>query len=237
MEATAEIMLAQEQGVIMRQVGKEKKLEGALGGELEGTLVLTNRRLIFVCTDERKDDLKSRGSIAGTMRLVYSDVEDLTSIPSTNGNIFIPLSSITLVKGHPGRVERPSLEVKWQEAKEEGRVFVERLSGRSRRRNLNDWATVIERLKTGNQKITQLPQTPSVDTLDGKIVHVMADMQRKGVFEIEQEVETQFKAKLDPDDVQSACQRLADGGLLEKFQDKSGDMYYQKRSPLGDDAL
>jgi len=237
MEATAEIMLAQEQGVIMRQVGKEKKLEGAIGGEWEGTLVLTNRRLIFVCTDERKDDLRSRGSIAGTMRLVYSDVEDLTSIPRTNGNIFIPLSSITSVKGHPGHLERPSLEAKWQEAKEEGRVFVERLSGRSRRRNLNDWAIVIERLRTGNQKIIPLPQTPSVDTLDGKIVRVMADMQRKGVFEIEQEVETQFKAKLDPDDVQSACQRLADGGLLEKLQDKSGDMHYQKRSPLGDDAL
>jgi hypothetical protein len=241
MEAASEVMLAQEQGVIMRRAGEERVLEGGLGGELEGTLILTNRRLIFVCTDEREYDLKipgRRGSPFGVMRLVYSDVEDLASIPSTDGNVFIPLSFITLVKGHAGHVERPSLEVDWQDGDEKrGRVFVERLSGRSRRRNLDDWATVIERLKAGNQKIVQLPAAPSIDTVDGKIMRVLADMQRKGAFEIEEEVEAQFEVKLDPDDVQTACERLADSGLLEKFPDPSGDVYYRKHSPLGDDAL
>jgi hypothetical protein len=227
-------MLAQEQGVIMRRAGREMELEGGMGGELEGTLVLTNRRLIFVCTNEREDDMRIAG---GLMRVVYSDVEDLASIPSTGGNVFIPLSSIRSVKGHSGHLERPSLDVRWQDGTEQGRVFVERLSGRSRIRNLNDWATVIERLKTGDQKLIQLPKPPGVDTLDGKIMAVLADMQRKGVFEIEQEAEDQFKAKLDPDDVQAACKRLADSGLLERFPDPSGDMYYRKRSPLGDDAL
>jgi hypothetical protein len=239
--AAEEVMLAQEQGVRMRRAGKEKELEGALGGELEGTLILTNRRLIFVCTDEREDDLTIKGvggKIAGEMRLVYSDVEDLTSIPSTGGNLFVPLSSITSVKGHAGHVERPSLEVDWRDGNEnKGRVFIERLSGRSRRRNLNDWATVIERLKTGHQKLTQLPRTPPVDSLDGKIMRVLADMQRKGVFEIEEDVETQFQVNLDPDDVQAACQRLTGMGLIEKSPDPTGDLYYEKRSPLGDDAL
>jgi hypothetical protein len=172
------------------------------------------------------------------MRLVYSDVEDLASIPVTGDNLFIELPSITSVKGHTGHIERPSLEVKWQDgAEEKGRVFVERLSGRSRRRNLNDWARVIERLKAGDQKLIQLPKPPGVESLDGKIMMVLADMQRKGIFEIEQEVEEQFKVKLDPDDVEATCARLTDRGLVEKMPDPSGDIYYKKRSPLGEDAL
>lgn len=230
-------MLAQEQGVIMRESGERKELEGGLGGELEGTVLLTDRRLIFVCTNEREDDLRP-AAVPLVMRFVYSDVEDLKSIPNTGGNLFIELSSINSVKGHTGHIERPSLEVKWREdAHEKGRVFIERLSGRSRRRNLNDWAAVIERLKAGDQKLIQLPKPPGRDTLDGKIMVTLADMQKKGVFEIERGVEEQFKVKTDPDDVQSACERLAGNGLLERMPDPSGDVYYQKRSPLGEDAL
>jgi hypothetical protein len=239
MQDQTEIMLAQEQGVIMREAGEKKELEGGLGGELEGTLLLTSHRLIFVCTDEREDDLKlTRRPTPFVMRLVYTDVEDLASIPTTGGNVFIELSTIDSVKGHTGHLERPSLEVKWREdAHEKGRVFIERLTGRSRRRNLNDWAAVIERLKAGDQRLIQLPKPPGAESLDGKIMIILADMQRKGVFEIEEEVEEQFKVKLDPDDVQAACTRLADSGLLEKIPDPSGDIYYKKRSPLGEDAV
>ena len=237
MQDEAEVMLAQEQGVIMRESGEKKELEGGLGGELEGTIILTNRRLIFVCTNEREEDLRPV-AVPLVMRFVYSDVGDLKSIPKTSGNLFIELSSIESVKGHTGHIERPSLEVKWREgAHEKGRVFIERLSGRSRRRNINDWAAVIERLKAGDQKLIQLPKAPGRDTLDGKIMVILADMQKKGVFEIEQEVREQFKAKLDPDDVQRACDTLAVNGLLEKMPDPSGGMYYRKRSPLGEDTL
>lgn len=228
-------MLAQEQGVVMREAGAAKELEGQLGGELEGTLLLTNHRLLFVCSNEQEDDV--RGGL-GTMRLVYSDVEDLASIPGGENNVFIELTSISSVKGHTGHVTKPSLEVKWQEGTgEKGRVFIEHLTGRSRRRNLNDWAKVMERLKTGEQKLVQLPQPPTTDTLDGKVYRVLADMQRKGVFEIEEEAEKQFGSKLDPDDVQAACDRLVNSGLLKKIPDPSGDNYYQKCSPLGEDEL
>jgi hypothetical protein len=230
-----EVMLAQEQGVIMRDAGGKKELEGGLGGELEGTVLLTNRRLIFVCTNEKEDKLRP---MRGLMRLVYSDVEDLKSIPETQGNLFIELSSIDSVKGHAGRIERPSLEVRWRDdGTERGRVFIERLSGRSRRRNLNDWAAIIQRLKAGHQKLIQLPKAPAVESLDGKIMIVLADMQKKGVFEIQEEVEEQFDLKLDPDNVQASCDKLAGSGLLLRTLDPSGDTYYQKCSPLGDDAL
>ena len=229
-------MLAQEQGVVMREAGRAKELEGRLGGELEGTLLLTTRRLIFVCTHEKEDDLKT--TPFGKMPLVYSDVENLASIPLGGDNLFIKISSISSVKGHTGHVTKPSLEVKWQEgANEKGRVFIELLSGRSRRRNLNDWAKVIERLKTSDQKLVQLPKPPTADTLDGKIYHVLADMQRKGVFEVEEEVRKQFGIKLDSDEVQAACDRLSNNGLLKKMPDPSGDTYYQKQSALGEDEL
>jgi len=228
--------LAQEQGVVMRESGRAKELEGRLGGELEGTLLLTNRRLIFVCTHEKKDELKT--APFAKMPLVYSDVESLASIPASGDNLFIEISSISTVKGHTGHVTKPSLEVKWQEgAKEKGRVFIELLSGRSRRRNLNDWARVIERLKTGAQKLVQLPKPPATDTLDGKVFRALADMQRKGIFEVKEEVEKQFDSKLDPDEVQAACDRLSNSGLLKKIPDPSGDNYYQKCSPLGEDEL
>jgi len=231
-----EVMLAQEHGVVMREAGRAKELEARLGGELEGTLLLTNRRLIFVCTHEREDDLKTMPF--GKMPLVYSDVEDLASIPTGDDNLFIKLSSISSVKGHTGHVTKPSLGIKWQEgANEKGRVFIELLSGRSRRRNLNDWAKVIERLKTGDQKLIQLPKPPAADTLEGKIYRVLADMQKKGVFEVEEAVEKQFGLKLDPDEVQAACGRLSNIGLLKKMPDPSGDTYYQKRSALGEDEL
>jgi len=236
MASEAEVMLAQEQGVRMRGVGERKGIEGGFGGELEGTLVLTNHRLIFVCTNEQKDNVREGPGMV--MRLVYSDVEDLASIPKTDDNLFIPLTSITTVKGHSGRLERPSLAISWHEADEtRGRVFIERLTGRSRRKNLGDWASTIERLKAGIQKITPLPQTSAPDSIDGKIMRVLGDMQRKGLFEIEEEAEKQFKIKLDPDEVQAACERLSKNGLLDRLPDKSGDTYYQKRSPLGDGAL
>jgi len=232
-----EIMLAQEQGVRMRQSGVRKELEGGLGGELEGTLLLTNRRLIFDCSGAKDEKLKpAAGPFA--MHVVYSDVKDLESIPASGDNLFIELQSITSAEGHAGHLERPSLEIKWRESgKERGRVFVERLSGRSRHRNLNDWAGVISRLKAGEQKVTPLPRIPGTDKLEGKIMVVSADMQRRGLFEIEEEVEEQFKTKLDPDDLEAACDRLAGSGLLQKISDPSGDIYYRKRSPLGDDVL
>jgi len=227
----------------MRRAGFKKELESGLGGELEGTLVLTNRQVIFVTTDEREDDLRiSLGQRLGLgkMRLFYSDVEDLKTIPREPGNLFIPLASISSVTGHGSRggLERPSLEVKWAEGgnKVSG-IFIEVITGRSRKRNLNDWAPVIERLKAGGQKLVSIPKPPGVETLEGKIMLILADMQRKGLFTIEDEVETAFKVKLDPDDVQTACEALASRGLVKCEPDSSGDMFFRKLSPLGDDDL
>jgi hypothetical protein len=232
-----EVMLAQEQGVTMRAAGLKKELEGGLGGEAMGTLVLTNRQLVFVTTHEREDDFRIGFS---KFRFVYADVQDLNTVPHVPANLFIPLAKISSVTGHDGRggLEKPSLEVKWNDAGTEvGRVFIEGLKGRSRKKNLNDWAAVIEHLKAGVQKLVSIPKAPGIETLEGKVMMILADMQRKGLFEVENDVETAFKVKLDPDEVQSACDSLAHRGLVKRVPDSGGDIYYRKLSPLGEDDL
>jgi hypothetical protein len=233
-----EIILAQEQGATIRAGGKGKEVEAEFGvGTKEGTLVLTNKRLIFVCTNEREEDLPGETMMnpMGKIRLVYSDVEDLGEVPTGSPNIFVPLASISSIKGHEAKLGRPSLEVTWSDESGEHRsVFAETLTGR-RRRNLNDWATIIENLKAGKQKLISLPTSPSTDSLEGQIVHVLSDMQEKGVFEIEEAVETEFRVDLDPDEVQAACDKLASLGLLIRYPDSGGDVFYRRVSPLGED--
>jgi hypothetical protein len=57
-QAETEMILAEEQGAVMRPAGVKEEIEAEFGAhEREGTLVLTNRRLIFVCTNEEEEDL------------------------------------------------------------------------------------------------------------------------------------------------------------------------------------
>lgn len=233
MSLEEEVILAQEQGAMMRAAGARKELEAEFGaGEREGTLVLTNRRLVFACTDEKEEDLPVA---AWKVRFVYSVVEEISQIPNSPPNTFIPLESIASAKGHGGRLTRPSLEVEWEDAAgQHSHVFVEMLTGR-RKRNLNDWAQVIENLKSGKQRLLALPQPPSIDTIEGKVMRALADMQEKGVFAIEEAIKSEFKLKMDPDEVQAVCDRLSSQGLVSRYPDPSGDVFYRKLSPLGED--
>ena len=78
-----------------------------------------------------------------------------------------------------------------------------------------------------------LPRAPDRDTLGGRILTVLADMQEKGLMTIEDEVEKRFGIDLDPDEVKTTCEELAGEGLL-KTQDGS---FFVKVSPLGSDDL
>ncbi len=221
----------------MRGLGARKELEAEFGlAETEGTLVLTTKRLIFVCTNEKEVDIhEGYTPLIPTAQLLFSDVEDLDDIPDDPHNISIPLASITSATGHSGEFTKPKLELRWTAGTEEkGAEFTEILTGK-RKKNLNDWATIIQRQKTGNLDLVAVPKAPPIDTLEGKVVRVLSDMQEKGVFTIEQEVEEKFKVSLDPDQVQAACDKLAKEGALDRFPDSSGDVYYRRRSPLGED--
>jgi hypothetical protein len=229
--------------VISRGAGAAEAIEAAFdaGRETEGTLVLTSRRLIYAHGAEQEEDLMV-GETApllreGRRRLIYSDVEDLESIAPDPANLSISIDSVLSAVGHRG-VMTPKLEVRWSEGgRERVAVFVQQITGSSRRKNLNDWAPVIERLKAGQQKIAELPALPGRDSLEGRIVTILSDMQEKGLFTIEGEVEEQFNTELDPDEIEQACERLASQGLIERTNREGEDPFYRKVSPLGSDDL
>jgi hypothetical protein len=232
-----EVMLAQEQAVIRRGPGVRREVEAAFGGgETEGTLVLTDRRVVYVHGKEKEDDLQI-GALT-SKKLFFSDVESLESMPMDSASLAIEISKISKVAGHKG-TSAPKLEVKWTDeyGKTQTTEFVQQVTGRSRKKNLNDWAKVIEKLKAGSLKIVALPPAPGDDTLEGRVLVALGDMQEKGAMVLEQEVEAQYKVDLDPDEVQAACDELASKGLVKKFAPKGEEPYYRKVSPLGDDDL
>jgi hypothetical protein len=226
----------------MRQTGVRKELESefGVGGETEGTLVLTNKRLIFVTTDVKEVDLPEPGALnpLAEIGIYFSEVEEIDSIPTVPGNVFIQIMSIVSVTGRNPELERPHLQVTWVDGvAPKSSLFVETLTGRSRKKNLSDWVGVIERLKAGTQKLIPIPSTPSMDTLEGKIMRVMADMQSWGPFTIERMIEDTLKVKVEEDAVEDACEKLVSMGALKSEQDGSGEVYYRKTSPLGPDDL
>jgi hypothetical protein len=237
--STPEVMLAQEQAVIRRGPGIRKGVEAAfgMGGETEGTLVLTERRLVYVHGNEKEESVRIGGFSA--KRLYFSDVESLDSMPLDSASVEIPISKIVKVAGHRGEAIAPKLEVNWTDEGGATRSteFVQQISGASRRKNLNDWAKVVEKLKARQLKITPLPPAPSGDSLEGRILGVLGDMQEKGLLTIENEVEERYKVDLDPDDVEAACGKLVAAGLVLKPAARYEDVYYRKASPLGDNDL
>jgi hypothetical protein len=235
----SEVILAQNQGVTMRDAGRKKEIEAEFGfDETHGTLVLTNKRLIFACTNEKEEDIPGENYEVPWSKIgvVYSEVEDIEGISQEPPNVFVPITAISSVRGHAEGIGRASIEVSWADAAgKHGAVFTQDLKRSGR--NLNDWAPTIENIRAGRQRLVALPKPPSVDTLEGKVVRVLSDMQEKGLLVIEEAVETEFKVELDPDDVQAACENLASQGLLKRYPDSSGEVYYRKASPLGEDDL
>jgi hypothetical protein len=249
-----EIIIAQEQDAV------NKPIHLSLFKEVAGTLVLTNKRLIFACGAEKDEsvtyDITKEESTGRKIEeeaenleldawgmggyLFYSEIEDLSKIPPNPKNLFLILSSITAVSGERGGpLGRPTLKVSWKD-EERGTIksteFQEILTGEDREKNLNDWAPVIEQLKAGTLKIQRFPPAPPTSNVEGKIAYMMGDMQEKGLNEIEQEVEEAFKIELEPDDVEASCEKLVSMGFLDKVNGDAGP-FYRKHSPIGIDGL
>jgi len=222
-----EIILAQEQSVLRKD---------SSGKKVDGTLILTDRRLLFVGANKEENLTGEIGNRSATLR--FADVEDLNEIPTQPYNLSIPLGSVISVSGSQGIFHTPELKVTWKEnSATKNAEFTEDIIG-GRKKDLKDWAKLIQSLNSGKitiQRPRNLP--PGIDTLEGKILHVLGDMQEKGTFEIEEEVEKEFKLDLDIDQIEQSCEKLALLGLVDKDPDASGDVFYRKRSPLGEDDL
>lgn len=236
--SSAEVMLAQEQAVIRRGSGLRREIESAFGlRETEGTLVLTDRRLVYVHGNEKEEDIRT-GAIGGK-KLFFADVEELNSMELDSMSVEIPVSKIAKVTGHRKEAVAPKLEVKWADTNMAIRIdeFVQQVTGGSRKKNLNDWARVIDKLRTRQLRITPLPTAPGEGTLEGRALVVLGDMQDKGALTIEEEVEGKYKVDLDPDAVDAALAKLVALGLVKRFAPKDEGPYFRKASPLGDEDL
>jgi len=218
----AEIILAQEQSVTCKS---------ALESEFQGSLVLTNKRLLFVAADQEED--------LPFAKLRFADVKELDKIPRDPANLSLTFNEMEVERGHEGIFGPPTSKIKWMEKGRERKVeFVEEVTG-GRKKDLKDWAKVIEALKNGSMNI-QIPSSlpPDANTLEGRILSALNDMQEKGVFEIEKEIEDSYGIQnVDPDEIEAACKKLTSEGFLDEINDASGDNFYRKRSPLGQDDL
>lgn len=207
--------------------------------EAEGTLVLTNKRLLFV-RGNIDEDLKRRGiyGMPHLQRFRFADIIELSDVPEDPANISINLEQIETEKGSGGIIGAPSLKIKWKESGvEKSCEFAADVSSGGKK-SIKDWAHVIDGLKSGRIKpVFPNGELPKRDSLEFKVLSILGDMQEKGVFEIEEEVEEAFKVDLDPDVVEASCENLVKLGMLDKIPDASGDNFYRKRSPLGQDDL
>jgi hypothetical protein len=228
----SELILAEEQGVLKRKAGIEKRIEATFGGgdEEEGTLALTKTKLIFVPGRAEEG--------AGMYRVEATDISDANSIPSNLSATNIQLSSISSVVGHRGELGLPSLEVRWRDySGDKAVVFHQKMLESGRKKNLSDWALVIQKLQSGEISIASPASIPDANSsLEGKVLAVLSDMQEKGVLQIENEVDKQYEIDTDPDQIEKACNALVSLGLVDIVKD-SAENFYRKRSPLGEDDL
>lgn len=237
--SSGEQILAQEQAVVNRPIGIRGELETAVdvsGPETEGTLVLTSTRLLYVRGEEKREELPVGALTKKT--IFFSDVESLGDIKYDEANLTMDLSSITKVTGRHSPGMSPKLEVRWNSGGiPKATEFAQVLTGGSRKKNLNDWAPVIERLRTGKMDVKAMAPPPDESTLEGKVLLALGDMQEKGLLTIESELEIRYKVELETDDLEAACEKLVLQGLIKDTSGKDEPPFYQKISALGEDSL
>ena len=204
--------------IIKSQKLVSSKNDPALG---EGSLYLTNRRLLFV-SEAGADSRPSKNQLSRSS--------------SSAARISIPLDSIDNALGKRGIV-RPGLVVDWHDpGSPESPLrteFIQRV--RTARFgeigvDINDWAESIVEAKNpelAEKRKESLSQNVDPTALKNQIIEDLADNQWRGIIQITSEIEGKYDLNLDPDAVEEICKSLVGEKLLE--QDKYG-MFFRKVS-------
>lgn len=143
--------------------------------------------------------------------------------------------------GRGGITAHPSLEIHLAETSV---LFHEETTGK-RNQNLNDWADIIMRLKSGEfaqriaTEIERRMSEPPGETLAGKVLYILGDLQTKGVFEIWSELKARFEGydlefDLDSDKIEIACEDLFEHNWTAKITEGNMPPAYRKKPPLGE---
>jgi hypothetical protein len=184
----------------------------------EGSLLLTNRRLIFV---EGKGSLKD---------------SELQSVLQENDHFTIPLPQVANVSGKQGFL-RPSLTVAWHPTPEDPSStktdFLQKYRPQNledARNGINQWVAVIEQAATSDLDLAPLEmkneeEQPTIDDseLRSRLLEELNDKQWKGFFQIERDLGEKFGLSVDPDALERCCKNLVAEKLVE--QDKHGEFF------------
>lgn len=190
----------------------------------EGALVLTNRRLAFVQNETLGDD-------SGAQKILQK--RDLFSIP---------LNQVVTVSGNRGII-RPSIKVVWHslpgDPTSTKTEFTQKNGPRSleeARNGIDQWVQLIEKAATSDE--VEPPKMneglePNVDSGELKlhVLEELEDMQWKGFFQIEKDIEEKYGGSINPDSLEATCDRLVKEKLIE--QDKYGHFFRKIQAGSG----
>jgi hypothetical protein len=206
--------MVRSQDNVIRKTGKTVQ---------EGTLLLTNRRLVFATGNSVQE----------------SDVKKILQ----DRNVFaIPLDQIANVSGNRGLL-RPSLNVMWHDPPGDPSLTKTEFLQKYRPANIddlrnaiNEWGPLIERAATsdiGEEVQSEKPkiEVPKIDDdqLKSRVLEELGDKQWKGFFQIERDLDEKYGTSTDPDALESCLTKLVKEKLLE--QDKHGEFF--RRIPTG----
>lgn len=188
---------------------------------LEGTLSLTDIRLIFDVGDESVDSkMDNAEEIDGS-----EDEEN----KGDDYKLSIPLESLISVRGKKGML-RPSLFVDWRKSptdQESFTEFIQKNKADQKEENINEWQIAIEEASTSKISILRqknLAQYNSFNnSLEAKILAILDDSEWTGVFQIKSELENRFNENWDVEEIDSSCKKLIEQRLVE--QEGNGDFY------------
>lgn len=211
---------------------------------LQGSLVLTNKRLLFIVGDrwKRDDGLPPLMSTSlSDMGTNQSDKEDSSSndIPDNTNNFSIPLDRVESTVGRKG-ILKNTLFVRIRDQVTDELTTLE-FNARVRPPSLEDpgnidnWASWIEKAQTSTpeefentygEKSTQ-PSGYFREGLDHMIMDLLDDEEWKGLFQMGEELSLRYNESIDVDEIESACKALVKQKLVE--EDDMGE-FFRKRT-------
>lgn len=188
---------------------------------LEGTLLLTNKRLFFYIGREQDDS-----PLDETKETSFENNKDVDKL--SDFQISIPLASIISARGNK-RIFRPTLSVVSHNSATDQKTafeFIQKNKPNLDEDSINEWKDVIE--EESSSKVSAIRRKNSIqynfyNTVEARILAILDDVEWTGLFQIKSELEKKFYETSDIDQIESACKKLVGQKLAE--QEENGEFF------------